>query len=86
MTVSSFCVASRIGHLERLKHICGHLKAFPHQKIRFRTEPPDMTSFDNSKEHDWARTVCQEDPEDIREDAPEQSGEELVLTHCKPHA
>ena len=82
MTVSSFCVASRIGHLERLKHICGHLKAFPHQKIRFRTEPPDMTSFDNSKEHNWAWTVCQEDPEVIREDAPEQSGEELVLTHC----
>ena len=81
MTVSSFRVAPRTGHLERLKHICGHLRAFLHQKIRFRTEPPDMTSFDNSKEHDWARTAYKEDPEDIPEDAPEQLGEELVLTH-----
>ena len=78
MTMSSFWGAARMGHVERPRHICGHLAKFPHLKIGFRSDAPDMTSFDNSKDQDWARTACHEDPED---DAPEQSGEELVLTH-----
>ena len=81
MTMSSFRVAPRSGHLGKLKHICGHLRQFPHQKIRFRTNPPDMTAFNDSKDHSWAMTACSEGPEDTPSDAPEQSGEELVLTH-----
>ena len=82
MTMSSFRVAPRPGHLDELKHICGHLRKFPHQKIRFRTDPPDLTAFDNSKDHSWAVTACKEDPEVIPSDAPEELGEELALTHC----
>ena len=81
MTMSGFQVAPRSGHLNRLKNICGHLRGFPHQKIRFRTDPPDMIAFNNSKDHNWAVTACSEEPEDIPLDAPEELGEELALTH-----
>ena len=81
MTMSSFRVAPRLGHLSKLKHTCGHLRQFPHQKIRFRTDPPDVTAFNNSEDHGWAMTACSEDPEDVPLDAPEELGEELALTH-----
>ena len=50
--------------------------------IRFRTDPPDVTAFDNSKNHSWAMTAHGEKPEEIPSDAPEQLGKESVLTHC----
>ena len=53
----------------------------PHLKIRFRTKAPDITSFDDSKDHDWAGIAYHEDPKHISEDAPEQLGKESALTH-----
>lgn len=44
-------------------------------------DPLDVTAFDNSKDHSWAVTSHGEDPEEIPLDAPEQLGEESVLTH-----
>jgi len=82
LTMSGFRVAPRSGHLNKLKHICGCLRSLPHQKIRFRKDPPDVTAFDNSKDHSWAVMACSEEPEDIPSDAPEELGEELALTHC----
>ena len=41
VTMSSFRISPREGHLERLKHIYGYLKRQPDGAIRFRTGIPD---------------------------------------------
>ena len=56
MTMSSFRVAPRVGHLERLKRICGYLCKFRHACIRIRTEEPDYSDLPR-KEYDWSRSV-----------------------------
>jgi hypothetical protein len=47
MTMSRFRVASRKGHLERLKRIYGYLKKFSSAAIRVRTSQPDLEDLPN---------------------------------------
>ena len=42
-SMSSFRVAPRRGHLDRLKHICGYLVKMQHFCIRFWTHEPDYS-------------------------------------------
>ena len=56
MTLSSFRVAPRRGHLERIKRIFGYLAKMRHGTVRFRTGVPDYSSIP-LEEHDWERSV-----------------------------
>ena len=45
MTMSGFRVAPRVGHLDRLKRICGYLSKMKHGFIRVRTDEPDYSDL-----------------------------------------
>jgi hypothetical protein len=47
MTMSAFRSAPRIGHLDRVKRICGYLSKMRHSIIRIRTEEPDYSDIPN---------------------------------------
>ena len=81
MTMSSFRAQPRKGHMERVKRIYGHLSRFRHFKIRFRTDEPDLSAFDNKSKIDWSNTVYGATKEEIPEDAPEPLGKRVTLTH-----
>ena len=82
MTMSSFRVAPRQGHLERLKRICGYLSKFRMACIRFRTEEPDYSDLP-AKEYDWTRTVYGRVRERKAEGRPEPKGKRVVTTTYK---
>ena len=45
MSLSSFRVAPRVGHLERCKHIYAYLSKMRHAAIRVRTDEPDFSAL-----------------------------------------
>ena len=45
MTMSKFRLAPRIGHLDRVKRICGYLSRYKDATIRFRTGLPDYSAI-----------------------------------------
>ena len=45
MSMSSFRVAPRIGHLERVRRIYGYTAKMKHATIRVRTEEPDFSAL-----------------------------------------
>ena len=65
MTLSSFRVAPREGHLARAKHIIGYLIRMKDACIRHRTERPELSDFPEGA-YDWSGTPCaqMEGPED----------------------
>ena len=69
MSMSSFRVAPRQGHLERLKRVCGHLSKFRNACIRARTDEPDCSDLPKHQ-CDWARSVHGE----VRERGSSQHG------------
>ena len=79
MTMSSYRVAPRAGHLDRLKRICGYLSKMRHRFIRIRTAEPDFSDLPK-KEYDWARTVYGDVTEEMPRDAPTPKGKHVVLT------
>ena len=80
MTVSSFRSAPRIGHLERVKRICGYLHKMSDGCIRFRIGTPDYSDA-VIPEYDWSSTVYGNPKEQLPDDAPEPLGLPVVLTH-----
>ena len=79
MTLSGFRVAPRLGHLERIKRICGYLSRMKSGCIRFRTEEPDYSTLDET-EYDWTRSVYGEVKESIDRKSPSPKGRYVVLT------
>jgi hypothetical protein len=45
MTMSGFCMAPRVGHLNRLKCIYGYLLKMKHASIRIRTQEPNYSDL-----------------------------------------
>ena len=82
MSMSSFRVAPREGHLERLKRICGYLHKFNQGCIRVRTDEPDFSPL-QPKEYDWARSVYGNVREEIPGDAPIPKGKRVILSSYK---
>ena len=82
MSVSSFRVAPRIGHLERLQRICGCLSKMRHAFIRIRTEEPDFSDLPQKK-YDWARTAYGDVKEEIPHNTPKALGKRVILSHYK---
>ena len=56
-TLSTYRVAPRIGHMERLKRMYGFLKKRPDGAIRFRTGIPNHEAIKEPVEYDWSQTV-----------------------------
>jgi hypothetical protein len=79
MTMSSFRISPRVGHLNRLKRIYGYLKKYKHGAIRIRTELPDYSNIPD-EEYDWMYTVYGTVKEQIPRDAPEPLGKEVITT------
>ena len=82
MTMSGFRVAPRIGHLSRLKRICGYLSKFRNACIRIRTERPDYSDIE-AKQYDWARTAYGDAKEVVPEGTPEPRGKIVTITTYK---
>lgn len=81
MTMSSFRAQPRKGHLERVKRIYGYVYKFRHFTLKFRTEEPDLSSFNNKLAFDWSKTVYGEHKEEIPNDAPVPLGKRVTLIH-----
>ena len=80
MTMSSFRSAPRVGHLERMKRICGYLTRMKDACIRFRTGLPDYSDV-TVPTYDWSHSVYGEPTEAIPIDAPKPLGKPVILTH-----
>ena len=80
MSMSSFCAAPRLGHLERSKRICGHLMNTSDCKIRFSTHDIDHSDIPTVKQ-DWFQ-IHGETKELSPTDCPEPWGKSVTLTHC----
>ena len=59
MTLSSFHIAPRIGHLSRMKRIYGYLSNFKHASICIRTDMPDFSGH-VVMDQDWVNTCCRQ--------------------------
>ena len=79
MTMSGFRVAPRIGHLDRVRRICGYLSKMRHTFIRIRTEEPDFSAL-LDQQYDWARTVYGGVKEQIPHNCPKPLGKRVVLS------
>ena len=80
MTMSSFRSCPRIGHLERVKRVCGYLHKMKEACIRFRTGLPDYSDL-NIPHYEWGDSVYGCPKEEIPQDAPEPLGLPVILTH-----
>jgi len=79
MTMSSFRVAPRTGHLERAKRIVAYLCKMKNAVIRVRTGTPDYTDLPVTK-YDWSTSVYGDIREAIPEDAPRALGKAVTQT------
>jgi hypothetical protein len=79
-TMSSFRIAPRKGHLERLQRMYGYLKRNPDGAIRFRTGIPDHESRDTPKIYDWMSTVYGDHKEELPPNMPEPKGKPFRTT------
>ena len=82
MTMSGFRVAPRVGHLERVKRICGYLVKFKQGCIRVRTGLPDFSDLPD-KEYDWTRSVYGRVREQKAPNAPVPRGKLVMSTTYK---
>ncbi len=76
MSLNRFRCAPRVGHLERLKRLCGYIRKQPHAAIRMRTGIPDHESQFGAtpKKHNWMETVYGNPQEEIPYNMPEPKG------------
>ena len=79
MTMSSYRVAPRRGHLERVKRIVGYLLRMKNGYIRVRTDMPDYEGMPPAK-HDWSHTVYGDVKEVIPKDLPKAMGKPVKTT------
>ena len=79
MTLSSFRVAPRQGHLDRIKRVAGYLLKMKNGFVRVRTELPDYSDMPPAK-HDWTHTVYGDVKEAIPKNLPRAMGKPVVTT------
>ena len=81
MSLSSFRAQPRKGHLERAKRIYGYISRFKHFDIKFRTEEPEMSHFDNKVNFYWSKSIYGDHSEELPDNAPKPLGKRVTLTH-----
>ena len=77
MTMASFRVEPRKGHMDRVKRIYSYLSKFKHATIRIRTEEPDLSSLPDQV-FDWEESIYGEVTELLPEDAPQPLGKSVT--------
>ena len=77
MTMSSFRVEPRKGHMDRVKRIYSYLSKFRHATIRIRTEEPDLSGLPDQA-FDWEESIYGEVTELLPEDAPRPLGKSVT--------
>jgi hypothetical protein len=80
MTMSGFCFAPRVGHLDRLRCIYGYSSRMRFASIRVRTEEPDYCDISNP-DYNWTYTAYGKVTELLPQDAPEPLGKYVTLSH-----
>ena len=80
MTLSSFRVQPRQGHMDRVKRIYGYLAKMKEAEICVRTQEPDYSEIE-IKEYDWTTSVYGDVKELIPKDAREPLGRHVTTTH-----
>ena len=78
MSMSSFRLAPIVGHIERMKRICGYLSWTKHYALRLRSEEPNYRNLPEL-EYDWTR-IYGNVFEEIHKDAPEPLGKSVTTT------
>ena len=81
MTLSSFCAAPYMGHLEQAKRICGHLSKMCFAMIHMQTKEPNCSDLPVPK-CNYLQSVHGTIKEIIPDDAPPSLGNWVTLTHC----
>ena len=76
ISLNLFRQAPRIGHVEHLMCIIGHIHRFPHAAIRFHTGIPDHETIFGDKPitHEWMHTIYGNVTEEIPLDMPTPKG------------
>lgn len=77
MSLSSFRVKPRTGHLSRVKRIYGYISKFKHAAIRYLTGIPDFKDI-KFEEHDWSRTVYAGATEEYPSNSPPARGKPVL--------
>ena len=81
MSLSSFQTQPRMEHIERVKQIYGYINRFKLFDLKFRTEEPEMSHFDNKASFDWPKSIYRDHSEELPNDAPKSLGKRVTLTH-----
>lgn len=79
MTLSSFRVAPRKGHLERAKRVYCYLCKFSHSVLEFKTGIPDYSEYPDEG-YEWMNSVYGCVKELIPKDAPKALGKPVLTT------
>jgi hypothetical protein len=80
-TLSTYRVAPRIGHMNRLKRMYGFLKRRPDGAIRFRTGIPNHEATMKPVEYNWSQTVYGPNlHEELPTDMPEPRGHPVRIS------
>jgi hypothetical protein len=80
MSLSRYRVEPRIGHLERIKQLYGHLRRYKNVAIRVRTQKLDLSQHTMISQ-DWLYSVYGKVKEEIPHNIPEPLGNSVVSTH-----
>ena len=80
VSLSSFRVAPRIGHLDRAKRICGYLRKNPDSAIRFRTQVPFHEDRYTKPDVSWISTVYGNVQEELPYNMPTPKGKMVRTT------
>jgi hypothetical protein len=79
MTMSSYRVQPREGHMERAKRMIGYLSKMKHACIRVRTEEPEYSDLPETR-YDWETSIYGNTHEELPEGAPRPLGKPVVMT------
>ena len=89
-SLARFCMAPRLGHLERMKKLFGYLKHRPNGKILCDTSYPDHSQYQTPEEQNWD-DFYPDAEEELPPDMPKPMGKPVRITcyvdadhaHCK---
>ena len=78
MTLSSFRIAPRIGHLDRIKRVICYLSCFRSGAIRICTDKPDLSKY-KTLEYDWSNSPYAGAREEVPYNVPVPKGESVKM-------
>ena len=78
-TLSSYRVAPRIGHMDRMKRLYGYVKHFQDGAIRVRTGIPDYSEL-KGEEHDWLNSIYGNIDKELPQDMPTPLGKKVRIS------